>query len=79
MIRNKGLIDKRKFNVPPPPPSTIKRFNKTISARVEANLVDELEHLLNRRYGARNVPMKTISYVIRKAIIKKIRELKEHV
>jgi hypothetical protein len=78
VLRNKGLIVKRKFNVPPPPPSTVKRFDKTASARFEAN-VDELEHLLNRRYGASSVPMKTISYVIRKAIIKKIRELKEHV
>ena len=78
MTRNKGLIDKRKFNVPPPPPSTIKRFDKTISARVEGNLVDELERLLNRRFGARNVPMKSISFVIRMAIVKKVRELREH-
>lgn len=78
MTRNKGLIDKRKFNVPPPPPSTIKRFDKTISARVEGNLVDELERLLNRRYGARNAPMKSISFVIRMAIVKKVRELREH-
>jgi hypothetical protein len=78
MKENKGLIDRRKFNVPPPPPNEIKRFNKTISARVEANLVDELERLLQRRYGAKNVPMKSISFVIRTAIIRRIRELREN-
>lgn len=74
---NKGLIDRRKFNVPPPTSNVIKRFNKTVSARVEANIIDELEHLLNRRYGGQKVPMKSISYVIRMAIIRKIRELRE--
>lgn len=78
MTRNKGLIDRRKFNLPPPPPTTIKRFDKTISARVEGNLIAELERLLNRRYGAKNVPMKSISFVIRTAIIKKIRELRDY-
>ena len=78
MKENKGLIDRRKFNVPPPPPNAIKRFNKTISARVEANLVDELERLLQRRYGAKNVPMKSISFVIRMAITRRIRELREN-
>lgn len=77
MTRNKGLIDKRKFNVPPPPPSTIKRFDKTVSARIEASLLFELESLLKRRYGAKNVPMAKVSFVIRAALIKKVRELKD--
>jgi len=68
-------FDRRKFNTPPPPNSYPKRYNKTVSARVEASLLDELEVLLNRRYGGKKVPMNSVSFVIRTAIKRKIREL----
>ncbi len=72
-----SCIDKRRFNIPPPQNNAIKRFDKTVSARIEASLLDKLESLLKRRYGARNVPMSTISFVIRAAIQRKVRELSE--
>lgn len=72
-----SCLDNRRFNVPPPPNNAIKRFDKTVSARVEASLLFELESLLKRRYGAKNVPMAKVSFIIRTAIKKKIRELKE--
>ena len=72
-----SCLDKRRFNVPPPPNNAIKRYDKTVSARIEASLLDELESLLKRRYGARNVPMAKVSFVIRAAIQRKVRELKE--
>ena len=73
----KSCLDKRRFNVPPPPNNAIKRYDKTVSARIEASLLDELESLLKRRYGARNVPMSKVSFVIRAAIQRKVRELRE--
>jgi hypothetical protein len=73
----KSCLDNRRFNVPPPPNNAIKRFDKTVSARVEASLLFELESLLKRRYGGRDVPMAKLSFVIRAALIKKVRELKE--
>ncbi len=72
-----SCLDKRRFNVPPPPNNAIKRYDKTVSARIEASLLDELESLLKRRYGARKVPMAKVSFVIRTAIQRKVRELKE--
>ena len=72
-----SCLDKRRFNVPPPPNNAIKRYDKTVSARIEASLLDELESLLKRRYGARNVPMSKVSFVIRAAIQRKVRELSE--
>lgn len=71
-------FDRRKFNTPPPPNSYPKRYNKTVSARIEASLLDELEVLLNRRYGGRKLPMNSISFVIRNAIKAKARELREY-
>jgi hypothetical protein len=72
-----SCIDNRRFNIPPPPNNAIKRFDKTVSARIEASLLDELERLLKRRYGAKNVPMAKLSFIIRTAILKKIRELRD--
>jgi hypothetical protein len=72
-----SCLDKRRFNVPPPSNNAIKRYDKTVSARIEASLLDELESLLKRRYGAKNVPMSKVSFVIRAAIQRKVRELKE--
>ena len=74
-----SCLDKRRFNIPPPPNNAIKRFDKTVSARINASLLDELESLLKRRYGAKNVPMSTISFVIRTAIQRKVRELKDRI
>jgi hypothetical protein len=74
-----SCLDRRKFNTPPPPNNAAKRFNKTVSARIEASLLNELESLLKRRYGAKNVPMSKVSFVIRTAIKKKIRELRESI
>ena len=68
-------MDKRKLNTPPVNTS-IKRYNRTISTRIESSLIDELELLLQKRYQGRNVPMNSISFVVRTAIKKKIRELK---
>lgn len=72
-----SCLDNRRFNTPPPPNNAIKRFDKTVSARVEASLLFELESLLKRRYGAKNVPMAKVSFVIRAALLKKVRELKD--
>ncbi len=74
-----SCLDNRRFNVPPPPNNAIKRFNKTVTARIEASLLDELERLLKRRYGPKNVPMAKVSFIIRTAIQRKIRELRDHV
>jgi hypothetical protein len=74
---NTSCLDKRRFNIPPPPNNAVKRYDKTVSARIEASLLDELESLLKQRYGAKNVPMAKVSFVIRAAIQRKIRELKE--
>lgn len=67
--------DRRKFNIPPINPNTVKKFTKTVSARVEEHLLDKLVSLLNQRYNYRKVPMNSISFVIRRAIIIKIKEL----
>ncbi len=77
MIKQKYL-DRRKFNSPPPPNAAIKRFNSTVSARVNTSEVEELERLLNQRYGGRKLPMNSISFVIRNAIKAKARELREY-
>ena len=67
--------DKRKLNTPPINPNTVRRFTQTISARVEEPLLEKLRFLLNKRYNFRKVPMNSLSYVIRRAILLKIREL----
>jgi len=74
-----SYLDKRRFNVPPPSNNAIKRYDKTVSARIEASLLDELESLLKLRYGTKNVPMAKVSFVIRAAIHRKVRELRERV
>ncbi len=67
--------DKRKFNAPPINPNTVRRFTQTISARVEEQLLEKLRLLLNKRYNFRKVPMNSLSYVIRRALLLKIKEL----
>lgn len=69
--------DRRKYTIPPPPKNSINRYNKTVSARIESSMLDELKSLLIQRYGIKNVPMTKVSCVIRIAIMKKVRELKE--
>jgi hypothetical protein len=70
-----GKLDKRIYNIPPAPNTAPKRFNKTLSFRIEADIVNELERLLKRRYGAKRVPMNSVSFVLRTALKKKVKEL----
>ena len=74
-----SCLDNRRFNTPPPPNNAIKRFDKTVSVRVEASLLNELESLLKLKYGSKNIHMSKISFVIRAAMRKKVRELKNEV
>jgi predicted DNA-binding protein len=76
MPRNTSKIDLRCYNVPPVN-NTVKRFDTTVSFRIERELVEELELLLGKRYGLKNVPMRKLSFVLRSAVKKKIKELKE--
>jgi hypothetical protein len=71
-------FDLRCYNVPPIN-NSVKRFNTTVSFRIEKELVDELEILLGRRYGSKNVPMKKLSFVLRSAVKKKINLLKQEI
>jgi len=71
-------IDLRCYNVPPVN-NTVKRFDTTVSFRIEKELVDELELLLSRRYGLKNVPMRKLSFVLRSAVKKKIFSLKNEI
>lgn len=71
-------FDKRKYNIPPPANSAIKRFTTTVSARIEKELILELERLLQRRYGNKKVPMNSLSFIIRTAIRRRIRELNSY-
>ena len=68
-------FDLRCYNVPPMN-NTVKRFDTMVSFRIEKELVDELELLLRRRYSSKNVPMRNLSFVLRSAVKKKIKELK---
>jgi hypothetical protein len=68
--------DLRCYNSPPVN-NAIKRFDTTVSFRIERELVDELELLLSRRYGLKNVPMRKLSFVLRSAVKKRINTLKQ--
>lgn len=68
-------FDRRMYNVPPIN-HAVKRFDTTVSFRIERELIEELELLLGRRYGVKNVPMRKLSFVLRSAVKKKIKELK---
>ena len=70
-----GKMDRRIYNIPPAPNTAPKRFNKTLSFRIEGDIVNELEQLLKRRYGAKRVPMNSVSFVLRTALKKKVKEL----
>lgn len=69
-------FDLRRYNVPPVN-NSVKRFDTTVSFRIERELVEELEVLLRRRYGLKNVPMRKMSFVLRSAVKKKIYSLKK--
>ncbi len=71
-------FDLRRYNVPPVN-NSVKRFDTTVSFRIEKELVEELELLLGRRYGSNNVPMKKLSFVLRSAVKKKINLLKQEI
>lgn len=73
-----SIIDLRRYNVPPIN-NAVKRFDTTVSFRIERELVEELELLLGRRYGLKNVPMRKLSFVLRSAVKKKIKELKDKI
>lgn len=68
-------FDLRKYNMPYVN-NSVKRFDTTVSFRIEKELVDELQILLCRRYSSQNVPMRKLSFVLRLAVKKKIKELK---
>jgi hypothetical protein len=44
-----SCLDNRRFNTPPPPNNAIKRFDKTVSARIEASLLYELDQNSNQK------------------------------
>lgn len=71
-------FDLRRYNVPPKN-NAVKRFDTTVSFRIERELIEELELLLVRRYGVKNVPMRKLSFVLRSAVRKKIKELKDKI
>lgn len=71
-------FDLRKYNVPPIN-NAVKRFDTTVSFRIERELIEELELLLGRRYSSKNVPMRKLSFVLRSAVKKKIKELKDKI
>lgn len=71
-------LDLRRYNVPPIK-NAVKRFDTTVSFRIERELVEELELLLGRRYSSKSVPMRKLSFVLRSAVKKKIKELKDKI
>ena len=71
-------LDLRIYNVPPIN-NAVKRFDTTVSFRIEKELIEELELLLGRRYSSKNVPMRKLSFVLRSAVKKKIKELKDKI
>ena len=68
-------LDLRRFNIPPIN-NAVKRFDRIVSFRIEKELVEELEMLLGRRYSSKKVPMRSLSFILRSAVKKKIKELK---
>lgn len=71
-------FDLRGYNVPPIN-NAVKRYDTTVSFRIERELIEELELLLGRRYSSKNVPMRKLSFVLRSAVKKKIKELKDKI
>ena len=69
------MTDRRKFNIPPKAPKYEKTYNKVLSVRVVDEELNELKRLLNKGYGYKKIFLNSVSYVVRKAIKRKIREL----
>ena len=69
------MTDRRKFNIPPKPPKCEKTYDKVLSVRVVDEELKELKRLLNKRYGYKKIFLNSVSYVVRKAIKRKIREI----
>ena len=53
-----------------------RKKNKILTVRVVEDDLNELKRLLNMRYGYKKIFLNSVSYVVRKAIKKKIRDLK---
>ena len=52
-----------------------RKKNKILTVRVVEEDLNELKRLLNVRYGYKKIFFNSVSYVVRKAIKRKIREL----
>ena len=52
-----------------------RKKNKILTVRVVEDDLNELKRLLNVRYGYKKIFLNSVSYVIRKAIKRKIKEL----
>ena len=52
-----------------------RKKNKILTVRVVEEDLNELKRLLNVRYGYKKIFLNSVSYVVRKAIKRKIREL----
>ena len=55
-----------------------RKKNKILTVRVVEDDLNELKRLLNVRYGYKKIFLNSVSYVVRKAIKRKIRELKKN-
>ena len=54
-----------------------RKKNKILTVRVVEDDLNELKRLLNVRYGYKKIFLNSVSYVVRKAIKRKIRELNQ--
>ena len=52
-----------------------RKKNKILTVRVVEDDLNELKRLLNMRYDYKKIFLNSVSYVVRKAIKRKIREL----
>ena len=52
-----------------------RKKNKILTVRVVEDDLNELKRLLNVRYGYKKIFLNSVSYVVRKAIKRKIKEL----
>ena len=55
-----------------------RKKNKILTVRVVEDDLNELKRLLNVRYGYKKIFLNSVSYVVRKAIKRKIRELSQN-
>ena len=69
------MTDRRKFNKPPRATRSDKIYDKVMSVRVVEKDLDELKTLMNKRYKGRKIFLNSVSWVVRNAIKRRIREL----